>query len=204
MISGRSDATLNPGGVRIGTAEIYRLVDTLPEVSESIAVGQPCGADTRIVLFVRMAPGHELTDELRDVIRARIRSELSPRHVPAVIAAVEDIPRTRSGKMTETAVRDVICGRPVSNTSAMANPEALKYFRDPPRTGLTPGVRTVTLQRAQTRESRSHRNGVFPAHVRCAHGPFGPRPRSTEPFARESLRPIRSASGRRYGDARVD
>ena len=132
VISGRSDATLNPGGVRIGTAEIYRRVDTLPEVSESIAVGQPCGGDTRIVLFVRMAPGHELTDELRDTIRGRIRSELSPRHVPAVIAAVKDIPRTRSGKMTEAAVRDVICGRPVSNTAAMANPEALEYFRDRP------------------------------------------------------------------------
>ena len=132
MISGRSDATLNPGGVRIGTAEIYRRVDTLPEVSESIAIGQRWGADTRIVLFVRMAPGHELTDELRDTIRGRIRSELSPRHVPAVIAAVEDIPRTRSGKMTEAAVRDVISGRPVSNTAAMANPEALEYFRDRP------------------------------------------------------------------------
>ncbi|MCY4422238.1 MAG: acetoacetate--CoA ligase, partial [Acidimicrobiaceae bacterium] len=132
VISGRSDATLNPGGVRIGTAEIYRRVDTLAEVSESIAVGQRWGADTRIVLFVRMAPGQELTDELRDRIRARIRSELSPRHVPSVIAAVPDIPRTRSGKMTETAVRDVICGRPVRNTSAMANPEALEHFRDRP------------------------------------------------------------------------
>ncbi len=130
VISGRSDATLNPGGVRIGTAEIYRRVDTMPEVDESIAVGQPYGADTRIVLFVKMAAGQELTDELRDVIRSRIRAELSPRHVPAVIAAVADIPRTRSGKMTETAVRDVISGRPVRNTSAMANPEALEYFRD--------------------------------------------------------------------------
>ena len=132
VISGRSDATLNPGGVRIGTAEIYRRVDTLPEIAESIAVGQPHGGDTRIVLFVRMAPGHELTDELRAAIRDRIRSELSPRHVPGVIAAVDDIPRTRSGKMTETAVLDVICGRPVRNTSAMANPEALDHFRDRP------------------------------------------------------------------------
>ena len=132
VISGRSDATLNPGGVRIGTAEIYRRVDTLPEVDESIAVGQPYGADTRIVLFVRMAAGHELTDELRDTIRGRIRSGLSPRHVPAVIAAVDDIPRTRSGKMTETAVRDVICNRAVRNTAAMANPEALKHFRNRP------------------------------------------------------------------------
>ena len=132
VISGRSDATLNPGGVRIGTAEIYRRVDTLPEVEESIVVGQPWGADTRIVLFVKMAGGHELTDELRGAIRHRIRTDVSPRHVPAVIAAVADIPRTRSGKMTETAVRDVICGRPVPNTAAMANPEALEHFRDRP------------------------------------------------------------------------
>lgn len=130
VISGRSDTTLNPGGVRIGTAEIYRRVDALPEVDESIAVGQPHGSDTRIVLFVRMAAGCELTDELRDSIRRRIRSDLSPRHVPAVIAAVPDIPRTRSGKMTEAAVRDAICGRPVNNTSALANPEALEHFRD--------------------------------------------------------------------------
>ena len=132
VISGRSDATLNPGGVRIGTAEIYRRVDTLPEVDESIVVGQPWGGDTRIVLFVKMAAGHELTDELRDAIRRRIRTDVSPRHVPAVIAAVADIPRTRSGKMTETAVRDVICGRPVGNTAALANPEALDHFRDRP------------------------------------------------------------------------
>jgi len=132
VISGRSDATLNPGGVRIGTAEIYRRVDTMPEVTESIAVGQPDGGDTRIVLFVKMTSGHELTDELRAVIRSRIRAELSPRHVPAVIAAVDDIPRTRSGKITETAVRNVICNRPVHNIEALANPEALAHFRDRP------------------------------------------------------------------------
>ncbi len=132
VISGRSDSTLNPGGVRIGTAEIYSRVDTIGEIVESIAVGQPDGADTRIVLFVKLVPGCELTDELRGLIRSRIRAELSPRHVPAVIAAVDDIPRTRSGKMTETAVRDVICGRPVRNTSAMANPEALEHFRNRP------------------------------------------------------------------------
>jgi len=132
VLSGRSDATLNPGGVRIGTAEIYRRVDTMPEVTESIAVGQPDGGDTRIVLFVKMTSGHELTDELRAVIRSRIRAELSPRHVPAVIAAVDDIPRTRSGKITETAVRNVICNRPVHNIEALANPEALAHFRDRP------------------------------------------------------------------------
>jgi acetoacetyl-CoA synthetase len=130
VISGRSDATLNPGGVRIGTAEIYRRVDAMPEIDESIVIGQRWRADTRIVLFVRLAVGHELTDELEQRIRARIRSELSPRHVPAVILAVEDIPRTRSGKMTELAVRDVVHGRPVDNVEALANPEALDQFRD--------------------------------------------------------------------------
>ncbi len=132
VISGRSDATLNPGGVRIGTAEIYRRVDTMPEVAESIAVGQPYGGDTRIVLFVKMTQGYELTDELRSAIRSRIRAELSPRHVPAVIAAVDDIPRTRSGKITETAVRNMISGRPVHNTEALANPEALQHFLNRP------------------------------------------------------------------------
>ena len=132
VISGRSDTTLNPGGVRIGTAEIYRRVDGLPEVLESVVTGQPHGSDTRIVLFVCMAPGCELTDDLRDAIRGRIRAEVSPRHVPAVIASVPDIPRTRSGKITEAAVRDVISGRRVRNTSALANPEVLEHFRGHP------------------------------------------------------------------------
>ena len=132
VISGRSDTTLNPGGVRIGTSEIYRQVDSLPEVAESVVAAQPWGSDTRIVLFVRMASGCELTDELCEVIRSRIRAEVSPRHVPAVIAKVPDIPRTRSGKTTEAAVRDVINGRRVRNTSALANPEALAHFRDHP------------------------------------------------------------------------
>ncbi len=132
VILGRSDATLNPGGVRIGTAEIYRRVDTMPEVLESIVIGQQWGSDTRIVLFVRMAESHELTDELQDRIRHRIRAEVTPRHVPAVIAAVDDIPRTRSGKITELAVRDVVHDRPVKNTEALANPEALEHFRHRP------------------------------------------------------------------------
>jgi len=132
VILGRSDATLNPGGVRIGTAEIYRRVDTMPEVLESIVIGQQWESDTRIVLFVKMAEGHELTDELQDRIRQRIRAEVTPRHVPAVIAAVDDIPRTRSGKITELAVRDVVHDRPVKNTEALANPEALEHFRHRP------------------------------------------------------------------------
>ena len=131
MISGRSDATLNPGGVRIGTAEIYRRVDTMAEIEESVVVGQPWENDTRIVLFVKMAAGHELDDELR------AHSQQDPqrgdaRHVPAVIATVTDIPRTRSGKITELAVRDVIVGRPIANVEALANPEALEQFRDRP------------------------------------------------------------------------
>ena len=130
VIAGRSDATLNPGGVRIGTAEIYRCLESIPEVLEAIVIGQPFGGDTRIVLFVRLRGA--LTDELTQRIRARIRGGASPRHVPARVVAVDDIPRTRSGKLTELAVRDVVCGRPVRNTEAIANPEALAQFRDRP------------------------------------------------------------------------
>ncbi len=132
VISGRSDATLNPGGVRIGTAEIYRRVDTMPEIEESVVIGQPWENDTRIVLFVKMAAGHDLSDELSTLIRSRIRAEVTPRHVPAVIAAVDDIPRTRSGKITELAVRDIVTGRAIKNVEALANPEALEHFRDRP------------------------------------------------------------------------
>jgi acetoacetyl-CoA synthetase len=130
VIYGRSDATLNPGGVRIGTAEIYRQVEKLDEVIESICVGQDYEGDVRVVLFVRLRDGFDLDDELRNRIRKTIRANATPRHVPAVICDVPDIPRTVSGKITELAVRDVIHGRPVKNTSALANPEALEHFRD--------------------------------------------------------------------------
>ena len=132
LIHGRSDATLNPGGVRIGTAEIYRQVDAIDDVLESLVIGQRWDDDTRVVLFVRLADGVELDDELRGEIRARIRSGASPRHVPAVIVAVADLPRTRSGKLTELAVRDIVHGREVKNVEALANPEALDLFRDIP------------------------------------------------------------------------
>jgi acetoacetyl-CoA synthetase len=131
VIHGRSDATLNANGVRIGTAELYRVVEQLDEVAECIAVGQPWDGDTRIVLFVRLAAGVELDDALRDRIRTALRTQCSPRHVPAVIEAVADIPRTRSGKISELAVADVVSGRPVRNTEALANPEALAYFTLP-------------------------------------------------------------------------
>ena len=132
VIHGRSDATLNPGGVRIGTAEIYNVVERLAGIEEALCIGQTWQHDTRVVLFVRMAEGHELTDATREEIRAAIRAGASPRHVPAVVAAVTDIPRTKSGKITELAVRDVVEGREVRNVEALANPEALDLFRDRP------------------------------------------------------------------------
>jgi acetoacetyl-CoA synthetase len=132
VITGRSDAVLNPGGVRIGTAEIYRQVETLPEIQEALVIGQDWDNDVRVVLFVRMREGHGLDDTLRDRIRRVIRDNASPRHVPARIIAVADIPRTRSGKITELAVRDVVHGRAVKNLEALANPDALALFRDLP------------------------------------------------------------------------
>ncbi len=132
VIYGRSDAVLNPGGVRIGTAEIYRQVEKLEEVIESLAIGQDWGGDQRIVLFVRLRPGESLDDELQAKIRQVIRANTTPRHVPAKIIQVNDIPRTLSGKIVELAVRNVVHGRPVQNTDALANPEALEEFRDRP------------------------------------------------------------------------
>lgn len=131
MIRGRSDATLNPGGVRIGTAEIYRVVETIPEVLESVVVGLEGedGADVRIALFVRLRDFEALDDALRDRIRRAVRTAASPHHVPRVIEAVRDIPRTLSGKVTEIAVRHALHGRAVANTDALANPEALEEFR---------------------------------------------------------------------------
>jgi acetoacetyl-CoA synthetase len=132
IIHGRSDATLNPGGVRIGTAEIYNQVEQLPEIAEAICIGQDWEDDVRVVLFVRLAAGATLDKDLEQRIRARIRAGASPRHVPARIVAVADIPRTKSGKITELAVRDVVHGRAVKNKEALANPEALDLYRDLP------------------------------------------------------------------------
>jgi acetoacetyl-CoA synthetase len=129
VIYGRSDATLNPGGVRIGTAEIYRQVEQIEEVLESIAVGQHWDGDERVILFVRLREGATLDDALRERIRKRIRENTTPRHVPAKIIQIADIPRTISGKITEIAVRDTINGLPVKNTDALANPEALELYR---------------------------------------------------------------------------
>jgi acetoacetyl-CoA synthetase len=129
IIHGRSDATLNPGGVRIGTAEIYRQVEQLPEVQESIVIGQDWDNDVRVVLFVVLKPGATLDDALRERIRRQIRAGASPRHVPAKIVQVADIPRTKSGKITELAVRDVVHGREVKNKEALANPEALELYK---------------------------------------------------------------------------
>ncbi|MDO8363325.1 MAG: AMP-binding protein, partial [Actinomycetota bacterium] len=132
VIHGRSDATLNAGGVRIGTAEIYAQVEQIAGVVEAIAVGQEWDDDTRIVLFVRLAEGARLTDALQAEIRARLRANASPRHVPARIVQVTDVPRTRSNKISELAVADVVNGREVRNTEALANPECLAQYRRRP------------------------------------------------------------------------
>jgi acetoacetyl-CoA synthetase len=136
IIHGRSDATLNPGGVRIGTAEIYRQVEQMDEVVESLVIGQQVERDgeqdVRIVLFVKLRGALALDDTLRTRIRQRIREHASPHHVPKVIVQVADIPRTISGKITELAVRDVIHGRPVKNLEALANPQALELYRSIP------------------------------------------------------------------------
>ncbi len=130
IIHGRSDAVLNPGGVRIGTAEIYRQVERLPEVMESLVIGQDWQNDVRVVLFVKLREGLTLDDELANRIKRQIRDNTTPRHVPAKIVQVADVPRTKSGKIVELAVRNLVHGRPVKNVEALANPEALGEYRD--------------------------------------------------------------------------
>lgn len=132
IIHGRSDAVLNPGGVRIGTAEIYRQVEQLPEVLEALVIGQDWQGDVRVVLFVRLREGVTLDDNLIKRIKDQIRKNTTPRHVPAKVIQVDDIPRTKSGKIVELAVRNVVHGRPVKNVEALANPEALDQFKDIP------------------------------------------------------------------------
>jgi acetoacetyl-CoA synthetase len=133
VIFGRSDATLNPGGVRIGTAEIYRHVEQLDEVVESIVIGQDWEDDVRVVLFVVLQPGLELDDELQNRIRRTVREKCTPRYVPAKIVQIAEIPRTKSGKIVELAVREVVHDRPVKNIHSLANPEALELYRDLPQ-----------------------------------------------------------------------
>jgi acetoacetyl-CoA synthetase len=130
IVYGRSDATLNPGGVRIGTAEIYRQAEQVDEVVESLAVGQSWEGDVRIILFVRLRDGLTLDVSLSKQIRDRIRQNTTPRHVPAHVIQVSDIPRTRSGKIVELAVQRIIDGEPARNREALANPKALDLFAD--------------------------------------------------------------------------
>ncbi len=129
---GRSDATLNPGGVRIGTAEIYRQVEALDDVLEAVVIGQEWDNDQRVVLFVKLRDGVRLDEALIKAIKSQIRRNATPRHVPAIILAVDDIPRTKSGKITELAVRDIVHGKAIDNVGALANPEALAHFKDRP------------------------------------------------------------------------
>src|SRR6185503_16184956 len=136
LVYGRSDATLNPGGVRIGTAEIYNVVERVDEVEESVAIGQlwppDHPTDTRIVLFVKLRQGYALDDALEDRLRHEIRRHASPRHVPARIVQVADIPRTKNGKVVELVVKAAVHGMPVPHTDALANPEALELYKDVP------------------------------------------------------------------------
>jgi acetoacetyl-CoA synthetase len=129
IIHGRSDTVLNPGGVRIGTAEIYRVVEQFDQVADSLVVGLQGDADVEIVLFVVLREGLELDQELEDDLRRRIRAEKSPRHVPAHIKEAPDIPRTISGKTVEIAVGNILHDRPVDNVDALANPQALDFFK---------------------------------------------------------------------------
>lgn len=130
VILGRSDATLNPGGVRIGTAEIYRQVEKIDAIKDSVVMGQSWDGDVRVILFVIMNRGWDLDENLIKEIKTEVRRGASPRHVPSKIIAVEDIPQTKSGKITEIAVRDVVMGRSIKNVEALANPESLEQFRD--------------------------------------------------------------------------
>ena len=132
IIHGRSDAVLNPGGVRIGTAEIYRQVEKLDDILESIAIGQNWEGDVRVVLFVVLREGTVLDDDLKSQISKLIRDNINKRHVPSNIIVVPEIPRTISGKIVELAVRSVVHGEAVKNTDALANPAALDHFRDLP------------------------------------------------------------------------
>jgi acetoacetyl-CoA synthetase len=136
IVYGRSDATLNPGGVRIGTAEIYRQVESIDDVAEALVIGQDWRHDVRVVLFVRLRDGLRLDEALAQRIKTRIRENTTPRHVPAKIIQVADIPRTRSGKIVELAVRDVVHGRPVANQEALANPESLEQFAERPELSI--------------------------------------------------------------------
>jgi len=125
---GRSDAVLKPSGVRIGTAEIYNAVEKLEEIADSLAIGQNWKGDQRIILFVKLAPGYSLTEDLKNKIRKALRENASPRHVPALIMEVPDVPYTFNMKKVEIAVTDIIHGRPVLNRDALINPESLDYF----------------------------------------------------------------------------
>ena len=127
-IYGRSDATLNPGGVRIGTAEIYRQIEQIEEVADSVVIGQPWNNDVRVILFVKMEEGHELSDELKKKIAQAIRQNASPRHVPSKIISVPDIPYTLNMKKVELAILKIIQNKPVLNKDALSNPEALDYY----------------------------------------------------------------------------
>ena len=130
IIFGRSDTTLNPGGVRLGTAEIYNVIEKLNEIQESIVIGQSWKNDIRIILFVVLNPGYNLNDKIKDKIKKIIRTKASPRHVPSKIIAISEIPKTKNGKLVELAVKQSIEGEKIKNLEALANPDSLKQFKN--------------------------------------------------------------------------
>ena len=130
VIFGRSDTTLNPGGVRLGTAEIYNVVDKFNEIQESIVIGQPWDNDIRIILFIVLNKGYSLTNEVKDKIKKTIKTNASPRHVPSKIISVLEIPKTKNGKLVELAVKKTVEGEVIKNLEALANPDSLKQFKN--------------------------------------------------------------------------
>ena len=136
-IYGRSDATLNPGGVRIGTAEIYRVVEAYQEVEDSLVIGQEWEDDQRVILFLKMSMGNDLSDDLMKNIKNAIRTHCSPRHVPAIILETPEIPYTINGKKVEIAVRKIIAGSTIANQDALANPDSLGFYKDLPELRLS-------------------------------------------------------------------
>jgi len=130
VIYGRSDTTLNPGGVRLGTAEIYSAIEQFEEIKESIAIGQSWNNDVRIILFIVLNQGYKINDEIKDKIKKAIKSKTSPRHVPSKIISILDIPKTKNGKLVELAVKQTVEGEKIKNLEALANPDSLKQFRN--------------------------------------------------------------------------
>ena len=175
IIYGRSDTTLNPGGVRLGTAEIYSEVEKFDEIKESIVIGQPWDGDIRIILFVVLNQGYKLTDVIKDKIRKAVKSNASPRHVPSKIISIFDIPKTKNGKLVELAVKQSVEGAPIKNLESLANPESLQYFKNVIHhsvTGLWARKREGPLESRRRSVARNERDqGISSGRARGTNRP---------------------------------